>query len=246
MADDGSLDSAAIGGTAGSPLNITPSLGSSSSLFSSPLSIGAAGVGALGLGALIAQGPGSLPSQFGQADTNATWQAGAGQQQFGQGQQLVQQGTNALQMAEQGQLTPEQQAQINVYGSGLTNAARQQFYNMGTNPDQNTAFLGAQEDIATHVNAMAQQQIQSTIALGLGELSTGSSLESAGTGNVSAANNTLIAAGQAQLKQDQQYSSNLSSAFSAIGTLFGAAVGGPAGAAVGGAAGKLVGGVASS
>jgi hypothetical protein len=224
-------------------MNVAPDSGSNStsSLFSSPLALGAAGLGALGIGSMIAQGPGQLPSQFGQATTNAGWEATTGQANIGVGQGLVNQGQTALGMAQLGELTPEQQAQLKVYSGGLTNQARQQFYSMGTNPDQNTAFLSASEDIAAKTNAMAQQQIQSTIALGLGQISSGASLENIGTGEINVADQTLIAAGEAQIKQDQQYSSNLTAAFSAIGTMFGAIAGGPAGAAIGGAAGKILG-----
>src|SRR5580700_12040902 len=111
---------------------------SSSSLFSSPLSLGAAGVGALGLGALIAQGPGQLPSQYGQATASSPWEIATGQSTIGQGQTLVNQGTEALAMAEAGQLTAPQQAQLGQYQSGLTNQARQQFYSMGQDPDKST------------------------------------------------------------------------------------------------------------
>jgi uncharacterized protein YhdP len=72
-------------------------------------------------------------------------------------------------------------------------------------------------------------------------MSQGVWLENIGTGEINAADQTLIAAGEAQIKQDQQYSSNLTAAFSAIGTMFGAIAGGPAGAAIGGAAGKILG-----
>jgi hypothetical protein len=203
------------------------------------LGAGALGLGALGVGSLIAQGPGQLPSQFGQAQGQVPYLQQTGQGLIGSGSGLVGQGEQAIAAAQAGQLTPEQQAQVNVYGSGLTNQARQMYYNMGVNPDKDTSFLSTTADIDTKVNAMAQAQIANTITLGLGEITGGSSLISQGQGFESAANNILLAAGEAQLKQDQQYSSSLSSAFSAIGTLFGAVAGGPAGAAVGGAAGKL-------
>src|SRR5580658_5319138 len=180
------------------------SASSSSSLFSSPLSLGAvgAGVGALGLGALIAEGPGPLPTQFTQLEQSVPTLQAQGATAFGQGQQLEGQGAQALQMAQQGQLTPEQQAQLSVYQTGLTNQARQQFYSMGTNPDQNTAFLSTTGNIDTQVNATAQQQIQSTIQLGLGEESGGNSLMNTGLGFENAANQALITAGQAQLPLD--------------------------------------------
>jgi len=142
-------------------------------------------------------------------------------QTFVQWQQLVGQGEDALAMAQRGELTPEQRAQLSVYGTGLTNQARQMYAGMGVNPDKDTSFLSTTADIDTKVNAMAQQQIQSTIQLGLGEISGGSSLISGGLGNVNAANSALLQVGEAQLKNDQAYSSNLTSAFGAIGSLFG-------------------------
>jgi hypothetical protein len=194
---------------------------SSSSLFSSPLSMGALGVGALGIGALMAQGPGNLPPQYGQLEQSVPGLQAQGGQAFGQGQALVGQGTEALQMAQHGELTPEQQAQLKVYSEGLNNQSRQQFYSMGRNPDQDTAFVSQTANIDTQVNAMAQQQIQTTIQLGLGEISGGNSLMGTGLGFENAANQALIAAGEAQLKLDTQYSSNLTSAFGAIGSMFG-------------------------
>jgi hypothetical protein len=207
------------------------------------LGAGALGLGALGVGSLIAQGPGSLPAGFQQAEGQVPYLQQTGQGLIGQGSGLVGQGQEALAMAQAGQLTPEQAAQVKVYGTGLTNQARQMYANMGVNPDADTSFLSTTADIDTKVNALAQAQIQTTIQLGLGEISGGNSLIGQGQGFESAANNILLQAGQAQIQQDKDYSSSLSSAFAAIGTLFGAVAGGPAGAAVGGAAGKAAGGL---
>ncbi len=182
----------------------------------------ALGIGALGFGAILGKGESPLPAQFGQLTGNVPYLQQTGQGLNTQGQGLVTQGQSALAMAQNGQLTPEQTAQLSVYGTGLTNQARQQFYNMGQNPDQSTAFLSTTADIDAHINAMAQQQIQSTIQLGLGEISSGNSLIGEGLGYESAANQALIAAGQAQLQQDKDYSNSLTGAFSAIGSLFGA------------------------
>lgn len=209
------------------------------------LGAGALGLGALGVGSMLASGPGNLPAPYLQAEGQVPWLQGTGQQIVGQGQGLVTSGQQALAMAQAGQLTPEQQAQVNVYGTGLTNQTRQMYANMGINPDTDTSFISSTADIDTKVNAMAQAQIQSTIQLGLGEVSGGSSLISQGNGMENAANQILLQAGQAQLQLDQQYSSSLSSAFGAIGTLFGAvagaAVGGPAGATAGAAGGAALG-----
>jgi hypothetical protein len=204
-------------------MSVAPSSGSSgSSLFSSPLGLGA-GVGALGLGALLAEGPGSLPSQFGQLQNSVPTLQSQGATSFNEGQSLIGQGTSALAMAEAGQLTAPQQAQLQQYQSGLTNQARQQFYSMGIDPDKSTGFVTQTANIDAQVNAMAQQEIQSTIQLGLGEISGGTSLDSQGLQFESAANQALIAAGQAQLQLDQSFSSNLTAAFGAVGQMFGAA-----------------------
>jgi hypothetical protein len=186
---------------------------------------GVLGLGALGIGSMIAQGPGNLPPAFQELTANVPGLEAQGAQTYGQGQSLVEQGQSALSMAQAGQLTPEQQAQVQTYGTGLTNQARQMYSNMGVNPDQDTSFLSTTANIDTQVNAMAQQQIQSTIQLGLGELSGGNSLISEGLGFENAANQALLQAGQAQIQQDQQYSSSLTGAFGAIGSLFGSVVG---------------------
>lgn len=179
-------------------------------------SAGALGLGALGFGALLAQGPSPLPSQFGQMQQQVPYLQSTGQSLVGQGQGLVGQGQQALGMAQRGELTPEQQAQLKVYGTGLTNQSRQMFANMGRNPDQDTAFLSQTANIDTQINAMAQAEIQSTIQLGLGELSGGNSLISQGLGFENAANQVLLQAAQAQMAADKSYSDSLTGAFSAV------------------------------
>ena len=187
----------------------------------SPLSAGALGVGALGVGSMIAQGAGKLPSQFGQAEASAPWLTSTGQNTIGQGQTLVGQGTSALDMARRGELTPEQQAQLGQLSSGLTNKSRQMFYGMGRNPDADTAAITQQGNDDQQLVAASQQMIQSTIQLGLGEISGGTALMGTGSSEINAANQTLIAAGNAQLQLDTTYSNNLTSAFGAIGKMFG-------------------------
>lgn len=180
---------------------------------------GALGLGALGFGALLAQGPSPLPSEFGQLTSNASGMTSTGQGLVTQGQGLVGQGQSALAMAQRGELTPEQQAQLKVYSQGLTNQSRQMFANMGRSPDNDTAFLSQTANIDTQVNAMAQQQIQTTIQLGLGEISGGNSLIGSGMGFENAANQALLQAGQAQMQADKNYSDSLTSAFTAIGKM---------------------------
>jgi hypothetical protein len=216
-------------------MSMAPSAGGAgaSSLFSSPLGIGA-GVGALGVGALLAEGPGSLPSQFGQVTNNVPFLQSTANTDIGQGQALVGQGTQALDMAQNGQLTGPQAAQLQQYQSGLTNQSRQMFYSMGQDPDKSTGFVTQTANVDAQVNAMAQQDIQSTIQLGLGEISGGNSLEGTGLGFENAANQALIAAGQAQLQLDTSFTQSLTSAFAGIGQMFGAAAKG-GGAAAGGA-----------
>jgi len=150
-------------------MSLAPASGSAlgSSLFSSPLGIGA-GIGALGVGALLAEGPGSVPSQFGQLTNNVPFLQGTAQTDIGQGQQLVGQGTQALQMAQNGQLTAPQAAQLQQYQSGLTNQSEQMYYSMGMDPGKSTGFVTQTANVDSQVNAMAQQDIQSTIQIGFG------------------------------------------------------------------------------
>jgi hypothetical protein len=233
--------------------------GGSSPLSISPLQAGALGLGVAGAGYMLSQGEQKLPAQYGQLTASvprlqaeAGLLQGQGQALVGQGSALTGQGTEALRKAAAGELTDPQKAQLGQFETGLTNQTRQQFYNMGRNPDQDTGFIGQTAANDAQVNVMAQQQIQSTIALGLGELTSGSSFagtglsfESAGLGYEGAANSALVQAGQAQLAQDKAYSDSLTSVFGTIGKLFGtvagAAVGGPAGAMVGGTLGGAAG-----
>jgi hypothetical protein len=206
------------GGNASSPLDLLSGSGGGYG------SAAALGIGALGFGAILGQGESPLPQQFGQLTGNVPYlqNTGAGLAQEGHG--LIEQGQSALAMGQAGQLTAPQQAQLQQYQSGLTNQSRQQWAAMGRNPDQDSAFIGQTADIDAKVNAMAQQEIQTTIQLGLGEISGGNALAGQGLGYESAANQALIAAGQAQLAQDKAYSDSLTGAFSAIGKLFGAAI----------------------
>ena len=92
---------------------------------------------------------------------------------------------------------------------------------MGRNANQDTSFISTKADIDTKVNAMAQSQIQSTIQLGLGELSSASGFDSAALGFESEANNILLEAGKEQVQLDTNYSNALTNAFKAVGSLFG-------------------------
>jgi hypothetical protein len=207
--------STAVGIGSGSPPGSTFNTGSL-------LGLGALGIGAAGLGTILAEGPTPLPSEFSSlTNTNVPWLQAGAESLFNTGQGFTQQGQQALEMAQQGQLTPEQQAQLDQERQKLQNTANQEYASMGRNPNQDTSFISTQGNIETTVNAMAQQQIQSTIALGLGETSAGASFSGQALGYENAANSALIAAGTEQLKSDQAYSQSLTSAFSSIGQIFG-------------------------
>lgn len=179
------------------------------------------GVGAADLGLLLTQGEPSLPSEFNVLqETYAPTEFSQGQASYGQGQSYLAQGQQALAMAQKGQLTPEQAAQLSLYRTGLENTASQEYYNMGRSPTRDTSFISQQGLIDTQVNAMAQQQIQTTIQLGLGETSAGTSLESLGLGYESSANQALVAAGTAQMQNDQNYNGAIQNAFSAMAGVF--------------------------
>ena len=227
---------------------------------------GAAAIG--GLGFLLGQGPSPLPPEYGQLtgqqvpllNQEAAQYNQEAAQLLGTGQGFTAQGQEALAMAQKGQLTPEQQAQLNQTQGGLENQARQMYAGMGRNFNQDTSAINTQANIDQQVTALGQQYIQSTIALGLGETSAGAQYSGLGAqfgqlglGATAQADQALIEAGKAQLQQNQTYTSALSSAFGAIGSIAGGALGsfiapgvGTAGGAAGGAAigqsiGKLFG-----
>jgi hypothetical protein len=194
-------------------------LGSLSS--GSMMGLGALGLGAAGFGAILGQGEPKLPWQFGQLSNNAALMEQQGGTLFGEGQQLYGQGAAALGMAQQGQLTTPQQAQLTLESQKLNNQASQAYASMGRNINQDTSGISTQANIDTQINAMAQQQIQSTIALGLGEIQTGGSMTGQALGFENAANQALVQAGEAQLKNDQAYSTALTGAFTSIATIMG-------------------------
>ena len=211
MADDSGILGQTVGSSSG--------LGSSSSL----LSLGALGVGAAGFGAILGQGESPLPGEFSQLTGSVPGLENQANTVFGEGQGYLGQGAQALNMAQQGQLTQPQQAQLNLYRQGLQNQAQQTYASMGRNINQDTSGISTQAHIDEQVNAMSQQQIQSTIALGLGETQAGMGLSGQALGFENAANQALIAAGNAQLQQDKDYSTALTGAFSSIATILGGA-----------------------
>jgi hypothetical protein len=190
---------------------------------SSMLGLGALGVGAGGLAAILGQGESPLPGEFSQLTASVPTLQSQGATVFGEGQGYLNQGAQALQMAQNGQLTQPQQAQLQLFREGESNKAAQTYAGMGRNINQDTSGISTQSHIDAEVNAMAQQQIQTTIALGLGETSAGGSLTGQALGFENVANQALIAAGNAQLQQDKDYSTALTGAFSSIATILGGA-----------------------
>lgn len=217
--------------------------GSSSS---SPFNLGTSSLaaGGAGLAGILSLGETAPPWEFGALTNNASTLENESTTLFGEGQSFLNSGAQALTMAQNGQLTPPQQAALDQYSKGLNNTADQTYASMGRNINQDTSGISTKANIDAQVNAMANQQIQSTIALGLGETSAGGSLTGQSTADMSAANQALIEAGKAQMASDQAYSTALSGVFSALGSIAGgiggAAIGGPAGAMAGASIGKMV------
>lgn len=211
--------------------------------------VGALGLGALGVGGLaymMGQGPSQVSSipYFAAANAqvpNLLTQSG---QTYGQGERLVGQASDAYAMAQRGELTPEQAAQLKLTKTGLENQARQTFARMGRDYDTDTSAISEQGNIDTVTTAMAQQYIQSTIALATSQMGAGQNLIGDSLQESSAATNILMQEGQAQIQLNKQYSDSLTSAFKAIGAVVGvvggALIGGPAGAAAGASLGAAL------
>ena len=194
---------------------------------------GAAALG--GLGFLLGQGPSPLPQQYQQLQGGVAGIEQQGQVYnadaaalLSQGQSLTSQGQDTLRRAESGALTPEQQAGLSQTQHGLTNQAKQMYASMGRNPEKDTSYINTQANIDEQVTALGQKYIQSSIALGLGEIQAGQGFAGLGAqygqlglGYQSEADRDLIAAGDAQLKQNATYTSALSAAFGAIGSVAG-------------------------
>lgn len=219
--------------------------GSSSS---SPFSLGslapAAAAGG-GLAALFLSGGGpDIPPQVGQVEGNATGLENEATSLWGSGNALIAGGQSALAPAMAGVLTPEQQATLTVERQSAQNTANQTFASMGRNSNQDTSFISAQTDINTKMLAAANTFVNTNIASAFSEIQAGASLTGQGTQDMSAANSALLEAAKLTMQADKDYSSSLTSAFSAIGTLVGgiggAMVGGPAGAMAGASIGKAL------
>jgi hypothetical protein len=200
--------------------NISNLIGTGSDALMSPLSLGALGAGAVGMGALISRGVPQLPPQSALLQGQVPSLLNQGSTLFNEGQASIGQGQQALQMAQAGKLTPEQQAQLGQFSTGLTNQSRQMFYSMGRNPDADTAAITQQANVDAQVNAMAQQQIQTTLALGFGEISAGTTMTGQGLQFTNAGDQILYQIAQQQISQNNSFNSALTSAFGAIGSMF--------------------------
>ncbi|HEX8838352.1 MAG TPA: hypothetical protein VF748_15520 [Candidatus Acidoferrum sp.] len=203
------------------------------------LALGGGALAAGGLGYFMSQGPtqvSSIPG-FAQANAMVPGLQAESAQTYNQGQQLIAGGQAGLAMAQRGELTPEQAAQLKLTAAGLENQAKQTYASMGRDPGKDTSFISTQGNIDTQVTAMAQSYIQSTIALAGTQLNAGGSLLGTSLSESNAATQILLTEGAQQVALDKQYSDNLASAFKAIGTV----VGGVAGAFVGGPAGAMAG-----
>jgi hypothetical protein len=215
---------------------------------SSPFSLSTLGplaAGGGGLAALLASGGGpNIPPQVGEVDTNATGLENEASTLYSSGNALIAGGESALGPAMAGTLTPEQQATLTVERQSANNVADQTFASMGRNINQDTSGISTTTDINTKLMAAANTFVQTNIASAFQEITTGASLTGQGSTDLSAANTALLQAAQLTMTADTNYSNSLTSAFSAIGQIFGgvagAAAGGPAGAVAGANIGKAL------
>ena len=186
------------------------------------LGLGTLGAGTGALGYMLSQGPAPLPPEFGAVTgTNVP----ALEKQAGvlntEGQQYISAGEQTLSNAAAGILTPEQQATLSLTKSGLTNKTDQTLASEGQDPNRSTNAISFAALNDAQVSAMGQQFIQSSIALGFGQVTAGTTMTGQASADISAADQALIAAGQAQIQQDTNYSNSLTSVFSTIGSMFG-------------------------
>ncbi|HEX8838360.1 MAG TPA: hypothetical protein VF748_15560 [Candidatus Acidoferrum sp.] len=203
------------------------------------LALGGGALAAGGLGYFMSQGPtqvSSIPG-FAQANAMVPGLQAESAQTYAQGQGLIAGGQAGLAMAQRGELTPEQKAQLALTGNALENQAKQTYASMGRDMSKDTSGISTETNIQANLTAMAQNYIQSTIALAGTQLNAGGALLGTSLNESNAATNILLTEGAQQVALDKQYSDNLASAFKAIGTV----VGGVAGAFVGGPAGAMAG-----
>jgi len=166
-----------------------------------------------------------LPAEYGQISSIGTGLSSSADSLRSYGTDLTKLGQSELDLAYQDKLTPSQQSKVDATKTGLTNQARQMYYNMGRTPDKDTSFISTTADIDSKVSAMSEDYIQSTIKLGLGELAAGASLFSSATSADSAATTALSDTGKAQLDADKDYKKTLTDTFNSLFKLFGTATG---------------------
>jgi hypothetical protein len=173
---------------------------------------GLTGIQALSLGiplAMIAgtalRGPGGTPPQTQAAEGIAAGTAGQGAALFNQGEQN-------LATAQANQINPAQQAQIDQYVQQQTNQLYQQYAARGINPNTDSGFQQALQQIHQQAIAMQAQFIQQLITTGLAETGQGTAAETS-------ASSTLVAAGSQQIQLDTNFTNSLTSAMTAFGLI---------------------------
>src|SRR5215831_14190739 len=143
------------------------------------------------IGAQFLRGPGQLPPQERGAIDLANQQATFGATQ--------------LQLAQQGQILPAQQAQIDQWVQGQKNQLYQLYASRGIDPHSSTDFAQASAQIDAQALAQRSAIIQTMIQNGL-------SFETA-------ASNTLTGAAQQQVSLDNAFNQSMSSALSSFGMM---------------------------
>jgi hypothetical protein len=223
MAVGDSLDAMAYGDPSGGPMNIAPSFGGggSSSGFNTA---DALGLGALGIGAGIMLGKGEtpLPPEYAQMGAMVPGLQAGASDLYGKGQQIYGMGLQDIQKGRAGELTIPQQAALGLYRTDLTNKANQMYAGMGRNVTQDTSAISTAALTDAQVNAMAQEEIRTTLATGFNELRAGQDDFQKSLGYSEAAAKILQTEGEAQLKQDQAYSQSLTNMFGSIAKIAGA------------------------
>lgn len=232
-----------VGGSTGGGGNSVASpfsLSSTSSL--APAAAAGGGLAALFLSG--GSGGPDVPWQVGQVGTNAAGLEGEAGNLWSSGNSLIAGGESALAPAMAGVLTPEQQATLTTERQAANNVADQTYASMGRNINQDTSGISTATDINTKLMAAANNFVNTNIASAFSEIQSGASLTGQGTQDMSAANQALLQAAQLTMTADTNYSNSLTSAFSAIGTIFGGIAGGatagPAGAVAGANIGRAL------
>jgi hypothetical protein len=181
---------------------------------------GAAALG--GLGYILSKGPSPLPGEFGTLSNQyAPYQYAGGQQLQAFGSAEAYQGAGDLRSAAAGSLTPEQQAALTSEKATESNQALQMYAGMGRTPTKDTSYLGTSQTIDLNLMKMAQGFVSNNIQAALSEITSGQAFIGEGLQFESAASADLIAAGNAQVQLDKQYSDEVASAFGALGKIFG-------------------------